>query len=268
MNIKSISNSILLTNNDDKKFLNIKGLNESDKRRIIQIDNELDFPVVKNFLTSSIKSIKYIKSYIGDNRYKECIELKNSGNSNLVIVSDDVNKYFKNLLDYINDNRTDIYERYLFDCMCKYDFDEIIFELSSNNKHSEIKMDNNKLYYYIPYEVNEKNKKIISDKDLKLIQNTINNYVGITKCNLRRTYDEGALGYLLKFKILTDKANILINNSEIYYGLELYFNLIKRDIELDDLKKREKDNIQSEKNKVRSKLKVLKKDNNNNNNEE
>ena len=264
MGIKSITTTIILTNKDNKKYLNINCFsNEKYKNsNMIEIDNILDNSIIKNFLNTNLKSIKSVKTFIGDNKYKECIEIKNSGGSKLVVISDDSNKYFSDLLNYINKNRTKIYEKYLFDLICKYDFDEIIFELSSNNKHSEIKMDNNKLYYYIPYELNDKNKKIVSNEDLKLIQNTINNYVGITKCNLKGTFDEGALGLLLKFRILTDKANILINNREIYYGLDLYFNLIKRDIELDDLNKREKNNIESEKNKKRSKLKILKNENN------
>lgn len=268
MGIKSMRTSITLTNDKDKKYLTFNSFSNDDSKKsnMIEIDNALDNSIIKNFFSTSLKSIKHVKTFIEDNKYRECIEIKNSGDSSLVIISDDSNKYFKEILDFINENRTKIFEKYLFDLICKYNIDELIFTLSSNGINSEIKKEivngKNKLIYYVPFTKNENNKNIISKNDLDLIEKTINNYFGISNCELISTYDDAIFGYLIRFIMFTDKADIIINNNEIYNGLDLYFGMVKKEREMKWLKEREKNFIESQQNIVKSKLKVLKKEDN------
>lgn len=266
MSIKSMRTSITLTNNDDKKYLTFKSFSndESKKSNMVEINNALDSSIVQNFLNTSLKSIRYVKTFIENNKYRECMEIKNSGDSSLIIISDDVNKYFKEILDFIDENRTKIYEKYLFDLICKHEIDELIFGLSSNEINSEIKLDKidgkTKLFYYLPYTKDKRNKKIINQKDLDLIQNTINNYFGISNCELISTYDDAVLGYLIRFVMYTNKADIIINGEEIYTALELYIGMIKKDLEMKWLEEREENFRESQKNIMKNKLKVLKKE--------
>lgn len=269
MNVKGISTSIIVTNVMDKKYLSIKSFNceEQKNSKSIEVENTLENSIIKNFLNTSIKSIKYVKSFIANNEYRECIELKNSGNSNLIIISDDANNNFKDLLEYIDENRTKIYEKYLFDCICKYEFNEIVFKLNSNCKNSEVLISdengNTKLIYLIPYTKDDKNKIIINQKDLELIQNTINNYFGITGCNMKGVYDDAVFNYMNKFIIYTDKADIIVEGNDIYKGLELYFGVLKRDYDKIFLEQRDKDFKESQKNIVKSRLRIFKKEKNN-----
>ena len=269
MNIRNLSTTIMLSNDKDKKFINFKSFSneESKKSNIVEIENVLENSIIKNFLNTNIMSIKYVRTFISQNNYRECVELKNSGNSSLVIISDNINEHFKDLMDYINENSTKIYEKYLFDIICKYDFKEIIFKLSNNNLNSSIdiiEQDNEKkLIYNVPYTRDEKNKIIINQKDLELIQNTINNYFGITGCNMKGVYDDAVFNYMNKFIIYTDKADIIVEGNDIYKGLELYFGVLKRDYDKIFLEQRDKDFKESQKNIVKSRLRIFKKEKNN-----
>lgn len=268
MSVKNMKTSITLTNNDDKKYLTFNSFsnNESKKSNIVEINNALDNPIVKNFLSTSLKSVRYVRSFIECDKYRECIEIRNSGDSSLIIISDNVNKYFNEVLNFINENRTKIYEKYLFDLICKHKFDELIFRLSPSQTNSEIKLENidgkTKLIYYVPFKKDEKNKIIINSEDLELIQKTINSYLFLSSCNIKCPYDDGALGYLMRFVLYTDKADIIIDDRNICNGLELYLGVLKRDFEIEALKQRDEEFKKSQKNIIKRKLKVLKNDNN------
>lgn len=270
MGIKSMRTSITLTNNDDKKYLTFNSFSndEAKQSNVLEINNALDNSIVKNFFNTNLKSIRYVKSFIDNNKYRECIEIKNSGDSSLIIISDDVNKYFKEILEFINENRTRIYEKYLFDLICKHEIDEFIFKLSHNGSNSEIKIENTsgktKIIYSLPYTKNEKNGIIIDKSDVELIQNTINNYFYLTEFNFMGDYFDAPLRYLLSYKFYTDKADITIEGNALYKELELYFGLIIKEKELEDLKERDKNFAEYEKTKNKPKMYLLKPDNNKN----
>ena len=86
----------MLSNDKDKKFINFKSFSneESKKSNIVEIENVLENSIIKNFLNTNIMSIKYVRTFISQNNYRECVELKNSGNSSLVIISDNINEHF------------------------------------------------------------------------------------------------------------------------------------------------------------------------------
>lgn len=259
----------MLSNDKDKKFINFKSFSneESKKSNIVEIENVLENSIIKNFLNTNIMSIKYVRTFISQNNYRECVELKNSGNSSLVIISDNINEHFKDLMSYINENRTKIYEKCLFDIICKYNIDKIIFKLSNNNLNSSIdiiEQDNErKLIYNVPYIKNDKNKIIIDQKDLELIQNTVNNYFGITGSNIKGLYDDAVFNRMNKFIIYTNNADIMVEGNDIYKGLELYFGILKKEYDKIFLEERDKDFKESQKNIVKSRLRIFKKEKNN-----
>ena len=269
------SASYKLTNEGDRKCLSFESLsNNSEDKRIlsVDIDDELENQTIFNFLNSGIKSIRYVRVPIGNNKFTDCVELKNSGNLYLNIISDDCYKYFGKLLNYINDNRINMYEKYLFDIICKYPLDKIIFKLSNNSKNSEVELlteDNKRtLIYHIPYNIGDLNKRIIDEKEIELIQNTINNYFVISGCELNYINDESTLGIVFKLFLHTDKAEIVINDRELYYGLELYFGIIMQQQERKWLYEREESFRQEalknkKKNKNKPKLRILVTNNNN-----
>ena len=265
MKENKISTSIILYNDNNKKNISIKSFYDDfvDENNY-EIENELKDRVVINFLNSNIISIQYLNTII-DDKNKQCMLLKNKNNCNLIIHSDDINIYFKDLVKYIDDYRNEMIENTIINYICNNKYDEIRFELNYSKRCDcevkELKQDNkNILVYKIPFSYNKKKKIVINQNDLMIVKNSITNYFQITGDKLISIYPQADQGYSFKLFIYAKETLITINEQKIYEELELYFAMIMKDLEEKNALKNEEVNKVSERNKVRSKLKVIKKD--------
>ena len=79
---------------------------------------------------------------------------------------------------------------------------------------------------------------------------------------MKGVYDDAVFNYMNKFIIYTDKADIIVEGNDIYKGLELYFGILKKEYDKIFLEERDKDFKESQKNIIKSRLRVLKKEDN------
>lgn len=265
MEKSTMSTSIVLCNQDKKKNISIKTFYEDfiDENNY-EIENELKERVIVNFLNSNIVSIKYLNTII-DNKNKQCMLLKNKNNCNLIIYSDDISIYFKDLIKYINDYKHEIIQSSIVNYICNNKYDEIRFELNLNKRcDCEIKELNqdgkNILIYKIPFSYNKNNHIVINQNDLMIVRDTITNYFQITGDKLISIYPQEDRGFSFKLSVCAEKMLITINEKKIYEELELYFAMIMKDLEEKNELKNIDINKISENNKIKSKLKVIKKE--------
>lgn len=254
--------TIYLTNNENKLLLSINTYfnNRLVRSNPTDIENILDNQVIKNFFKYGIKEIKQLKKiFISDNEKKDYLEIKNTINNNLLVISSDFSKYFSDLEQYLELNKFSLSEKALIDIITKNKVDEIIIRTSDKEEVSEIFLttENEKkvLKYNIPYEYNENGKKIFKKEQLDVIQNLINNYFYINASELSYTSELGFGSFLEEFSIYgTNDSKVTICSNELYRTLDLYFELIKRYIENEKIENA-KQNI-----KPFSRLRLLKND--------
>lgn len=265
MEKSTMSTSIVLYIEDNKKNISIKTFYEDfiDENNY-EIENELKERVIMNFLNSNIVSIKFLNTII-DNKNKQCLLLKNKNNCNLIVYSNDINIYFNDLVKYINDYKNEIFESTIVNYLCNNKFNEIRFELNNGkNNDSEIKVLNNDnkniLVYKMPFTYNKNNQIVISPNDLMIVKNTIINYFQITGDKLMSIYPQDDRGYSFKLSIYSSEILITINEKKIYEELDLYFAMLMKDIEDKYNEKNDKMNRVSENNKIKNKLRVIKKE--------
>lgn len=241
MGIKSLKTSIFMTNTGFKKKIRIENIDIDGVARFsnnVEVDNELEYSIIQHFLKLKIISIRHLRVSVGKDNFEEYIEIINSAHSNLSIRTDDSNKYFNDFLYYVD-------QKFICDLLSVFSFDKIIFKLDEKINHRNITTNNEDgktiLYCNIPCTLDGERNKVITEQNLTFIQECINNYFLISDADLKCTFEDGSFEYLTSFHMYTNKAEIIIGDKDIYYGLELYFGMIKKELELDWLRKRDED---------------------------
>lgn len=261
--INNNQTTIYLTNEEEKIKLSVNNYSNNNliRSKAIEVNDLLDNKIIKNFFIFGISSIKYAKAFITDTERKECIELKNIYGRSLIIITNDFNKYFSQLKEYIETNLFELLTKSLTKIIYNEKIDEIVLKTSDKEGNSEITVniiDGKKvLKFSIPFIYSDKEKKIINQKQLDIIQQLINTYFYVNNALPTLVTEKGMYEYTEECTIYgNNNTKVIISSNELYNRLNLYLNLIKRDIEAEYAKNREKDFLK----KSKSFLKILKKE--------